>query len=215
METPELARPCTICTHPDLETIDNELLAGTSYRDLAKRFGVGVSSVFRHRRYHLTALIAKALEAREVRDLNHGDDMLSQLEFLNTKTLRILADAEKAGDRRGALAAIREARSTIELNAKLCRQILDAGLASPATTTAPALDVAWRARQGDGSRPGLRLRAPLLEGGGRPEHLTSNQPRAFLCVLVRIIAFAIPGTYRPRVSTCSTRSDRFTHKFTH
>ena len=67
--------------------------------------------------------MAKALEARGVRELEHGGDMLDQLEFLNQKTLRILAEAEKAGDRRGALAAIREARATIELTAKMCGQI--------------------------------------------------------------------------------------------
>lgn len=118
-----MARPCTVCTHPDHETIDRDLLSGTPYRAVGKRYGVGTSAVFRHKRDHITKLMAEAVQAREVRDLEHGGDMLDQLEFLNQKTLRILADAEEAGDRRGALAAIREARSTIELTAKLCGQI--------------------------------------------------------------------------------------------
>ena len=118
-----MARSCTICIHPQRESIDQELLAGRGYRSVANQFGVGPSSVFRDRRDHLASLMAKALDTRELRDLEHGGDMLDQLEFLNQKTLRILADAEKAGDRRGALAAIREARSTIELTAKMCGQI--------------------------------------------------------------------------------------------
>ncbi len=55
--------------------------------------------------------------------MGYGDDLLGQLEYLNGKTLKILDEAEAMGDRRVALAAIREARSTIELNAKLCGQI--------------------------------------------------------------------------------------------
>jgi hypothetical protein len=67
--------------------------------------------------------MAQAAEARGVQELGYGNDLLGQLEFLNGKALKILEDAEASGDRRGALAAIREARSTIELNAKLCGQI--------------------------------------------------------------------------------------------
>jgi hypothetical protein len=67
--------------------------------------------------------MAQAVEARGVQELGYGNDLLGQLEFLNGKVLKILEDAEASGDRRGALAAIREARSTIELNAKLCGQI--------------------------------------------------------------------------------------------
>ncbi len=118
-----MPRPCTICTHPNREAIDQELLAGTSYRTVGKQHSVGVSAVFRHRRDHLTELMAQAVQARGVQELGYGDDLLGQLEFLNGKTLKILDEAEATGDRRGALAAIREARSTIELNAKLCGQI--------------------------------------------------------------------------------------------
>ncbi len=118
-----MARPCTVCIHPDRETIDRELLGGSPYRVVANRHGIGASSAFRHRRDHLTELMAKAVEARGVRDLEYGDDLLGQLQSLNGRAMSILDDAETSGDRRTALAAIREARSTIELNAKLCGQI--------------------------------------------------------------------------------------------
>ncbi len=118
-----MARPCTVCTHPDHETIDQDLLSGTPYRAVGKRYGVGTSAVFRHRRDHLTELMAKAVEARGVRDLEYGDDLLGQLQSLNGRAMSILDDAETSGDRRTALAAIREVRSIIELNAKLCGQI--------------------------------------------------------------------------------------------
>jgi hypothetical protein len=69
--------------------------------------------------------MAKAVEAREVRDVEHGDDLLGQLQFLNKKTLSILEEAESSGDRRVALAAIREARSNVELNAKLTGELVE------------------------------------------------------------------------------------------
>ena len=83
-----MPRPCTICIHPDRETIDQQLLAGTPYRTVGKQHSVGVSAVFRHRRDHLTRLMATAVEARGVQELGYGDDLLGQLEFLNGKTLK-------------------------------------------------------------------------------------------------------------------------------
>ncbi len=120
-----MPRPCTVCTHPDHETIDRDLLSGTPYRAVGKRYGVGTSAVFRHKRDHITQLIAQAVEARGVRDLEYGDDLLGQLQSLNGRAMSILDDAEASGDRRAELAAIREVRSIIELNAKLCGQIAE------------------------------------------------------------------------------------------
>ena len=42
--------------------------------------------------------MAKAVEARGVRDLEYGDDLLGQLQFLNGKALSILDDAEASGE---------------------------------------------------------------------------------------------------------------------
>ncbi len=118
-----MARPCTVCSHDQHESIDQDLLSGTPYRAVGKRYGVGTSAVFRHKRDHITQLIAQAVEARGARDLEYGDDLLGQLQSLNGRAMSILDSAETSGDRRGALGAIREVRSIIELNAKLCGQI--------------------------------------------------------------------------------------------
>ena len=120
---PPMPRKCSVCNPEQRESIDQDLLSGTPYRSVGKRYGVGTSAVFRHKRDHITQLIAQAVEAREVRGLEHGDDLLGQLQSLNGRAMSILDDAETSGDRRGALAAIREVRNIIELNAKLCGQI--------------------------------------------------------------------------------------------
>ncbi len=120
-----MARPCTVCSHPDRETINQELIAGTSYRNVGKQFGVGVSAVFRHRRDHLTELLANALEARGARELDHGDELLNQLQSLTTEALSILNDARGSGDNRTALVAIGKLRRNVELTAKLTGELVE------------------------------------------------------------------------------------------
>ncbi len=106
-----MARACTVCTSPDRTSIDRDLLSGTPYRAVGKRYGVGTSAVFRHKRDHLTELMARAAKARGARDLEYGDDLLGQLVGLNGRAMSILDDAEASGDRRAALGAIREVQS--------------------------------------------------------------------------------------------------------
>mgnify|MGYP001275838975 CR=1 FL=1 len=48
-----MSRPCSICTHSDRLEIDRLLLQGTSYRDIADRFGLSKTSVFRHKESHI------------------------------------------------------------------------------------------------------------------------------------------------------------------
>ncbi len=120
-----MARPCTVCVHPQKETIDRELIGGSPYRVVAHRHGIGPSSAFRHRRDHLTEVMAKALAAREVSDVQHGDDLLEQLAYLSKKSFKILEKADSSGDYRVALAAIREARGCAELNAKLTGELVE------------------------------------------------------------------------------------------
>ena len=49
----------------------------------------------------------------------HADDFLAQVKGLQSKALGILEEAERAGDLRTAVAAVREARGNLELPAKL------------------------------------------------------------------------------------------------
>lgn len=75
------------------------------------------------------------LKAKEVEEAARADDLLEQLRHLQTHAFDILQRAENAGDLRTALAAISQARGTLELLAKLLGE-LDEGttvnvLASP------------------------------------------------------------------------------------
>lgn len=50
-----MPRACSVCTHPDLAALDEELAAGASLRYIAGRFGTSKSAVERHRTDQHTA----------------------------------------------------------------------------------------------------------------------------------------------------------------
>ena len=115
-----MARRCTICCHARREDIDVALVNGEPYRDIAGRFNISRSAVERHRRGHLPATLTNAAEAE---DVARADDLLAHLSALQKRALTILEEAENGGDLRTALLAIREARSCIDLFAKLIGEL--------------------------------------------------------------------------------------------
>ncbi len=117
-----MPRTCTICTHPERAAIDAALIAGEPYRNIAERHGVSVGALFRYKSDRLPAALVHAKEAEQV---VHADDLLAQVRDLQRRTLGILNSAEETGDRRTALAAIREARGCIELFGRLAGELSD------------------------------------------------------------------------------------------
>ncbi len=118
-----MPRTCTICNHEKRADIDAALLAEEPYRGIAKRYGAGASAVLRHRE-HLPKHLAKAKDAEEI---TQADTLLEQVRNLQTRALSILDRADEAGDLRTALGAIREARSNLELLAKLLGELQQEG----------------------------------------------------------------------------------------
>src|SRR3954447_23338990 len=115
-----MPRRCTVCDHPERHSIDEVLVAGASYRSVAKRFGLSESAVYRHKTEHLPIHL---LKAREVEELVQADNLLEQVRNLQTHALDILERAETTGDLRTALAAISQARGNLELLGKLAGKL--------------------------------------------------------------------------------------------
>ena len=115
-----MPRACTVCTHPDLEAINRALVEGTPNRRIASQHDVTERAVRNHKANHLPETLAKAQEAEEVAQ---ADDLLGQVQDLQARTLAILEAAEGSKEHRTALAAIREARSNLELLAKLLGEL--------------------------------------------------------------------------------------------
>ena len=115
-----MPRSCTVCEHPERERIDKALVGDASNRSVASLYDVSEAAVRRHKANHLPAKLVMAQAAEEVAQ---ADDLLGQMQDLQARTLAILEAAEGTQQHRTALAAIREARSNLELLAKLLGEL--------------------------------------------------------------------------------------------
>jgi hypothetical protein len=116
----KVPRTCTICEHRRLEEIDRALVGETSNLSVSSLFGVSESAVRRHKANHLPAKLVLAAKAEEVAQ---ADALLEQARDLQIRTLAVLEAAEETKQHRIALSAIREARSNLELLAKLLGEL--------------------------------------------------------------------------------------------
>jgi hypothetical protein len=129
-----MPRACTACRHPDRAGIDETLLAGRPYRDVAGRAGLSKSAVARH----VTRCLAKVFAEERAERQRTLKDRLGALE---RRAEALLAGAEaaatrpgsKSADRHAAAALLRETRACLELAARL------AGDLQPATVTVAVL----------------------------------------------------------------------------
>lgn len=103
---------CTACTHPEREALDRDIVAGVSLRNIAAQYGLSLSAVARHRREHVAADLERA-------GLDRAEALAGHLRELYTRAVEILDQAEAAGDLRTALAAIAQARASLEAVARL------------------------------------------------------------------------------------------------
>lgn len=117
-----MPRACTVCSHPGREAIDRAIVEGMPNRRIAAQRDVTERAVRNHKANHLPATLVKAQDAQEVAE---ADDLLAQVRGLQIRTLSILEAAEGASQHRTALSAIKEARSNLELLAKLVGELDD------------------------------------------------------------------------------------------
>jgi hypothetical protein len=117
-----MPRSCNVCSHPDREALDEALVGGIAFPALVAEYRVSKDSLSRHKANHLPAKLVMAQAAEEVAQ---ADDLLAQVRDLQARTLAVLEAAEGSSQHRTALSAIREARSNLELLAKLLGELDD------------------------------------------------------------------------------------------
>ncbi len=113
-------RPCTVCQHPQRAEIDKALVAGRPFLALAREYGLDRFALKRHKEAHLAPVLVAAQRAK---DSVQAEDLLSQVQRILDRALKILDKAEAARDYKTALQSIREARGCIELLAELTQQL--------------------------------------------------------------------------------------------
>lgn len=128
-------RYCTICKHPEITDINKRLLAGDTLEVIGDEYGFSSSALCRHRQNHMSLALKAAYQERGVVPVHvAAGDLVDQVNAIMAKTLSILDRAEAAEakaktahdqdrSRRTALSAIREARNTMELLAKLVGEL--------------------------------------------------------------------------------------------
>lgn len=136
--------PCSVCSHPDRESIDKQVAHGVmTRRNIALGAGVSLSALQRHIVHALRAagmLRAAATERGETRpegrpshqgrnlaqEVHQGLDRLmagaglaQEVGKLRQRAERLCAQAETTGDARTALLAIRELTRLLELQGRM------------------------------------------------------------------------------------------------
>jgi hypothetical protein len=107
---------CSVCRSEVRDEVDIALAQQLPIRDIARQSQLHRASVWRHKQTHFPEAIASATQARTAL---RGDVLVTEALGVLDKAASILKDAEGAGDRRNALAALRECRASIELLSRL------------------------------------------------------------------------------------------------
>jgi hypothetical protein len=111
-----MTRVCTVCSHPERAEIDRQLLSGASYRKIAEQFHVTAQAQLRHKADHLLAELVKAKQAE---DVSRATDLLAMATTRDKLALALLAKAERTGDLKTAVQALRVSLVSLELLARL------------------------------------------------------------------------------------------------
>lgn len=111
-----MGRACSVCDHPERESIDAALVCRDSYRDIGNRYSLTTSALSRHLRQHVSPALA-AVDAKRATE-EGAASLLDRVEDLVGRTERILSAAESEGKVTAALAAVREMRGLLELLGK-------------------------------------------------------------------------------------------------
>lgn len=120
-----MGRTCSVCAHEDRQEIDEALVSGTPYRDIAGRTGLTTSALSRHRSDHISAALQSVVVER---DADAAASLLDRVEDLIGRTERILSASEESGKVAQALGAVRELRALLELLGKASGELKPDGL---------------------------------------------------------------------------------------
>lgn len=138
-----MSRACSVCSHPKIKRINQELLEGRSGRSVALKYGLHPSSMQRHQ----TGCIADHLRAAKEQEAERngpprlealeGQVLLAQSALIHERSVSILNELESRMyavdddgkpvpvDIRAVVAALREVRASLESLAKLSFTVAD------------------------------------------------------------------------------------------
>ena len=114
-----MARNCSICTHPQNEAINFELLQRVPLNAICSKYGVSTSALQRHKA-HIPRQLAKTPGAQEV--ANSGN-IMTRIAELDARTNTIFMQASESQNSGVALRALKELREITQLYARLAGEL--------------------------------------------------------------------------------------------
>lgn len=123
-----MPRVCTVCSSPHRAEIDEAVTRGESFRRVAPRYGVSDRALRRHAAEHVSAAIVKAHAVAEV---TRADDLLGLLREAVGDAQRLRGRAEREGDLRCAVAAVKTLTETVEKLADVAERLAKAEASKP------------------------------------------------------------------------------------
>lgn len=140
-----MARTCSVCSHLELAVIDQKIVRGVSYRDIAGQHGLSKSAVGLHALSHVPEALARVAAAAASIT---GAQLVEELRGLRGVALEVLEEAREAGEHAHALSAIARLEKLTELQARIAGEITEHQVIEQRST---AFDAEW-----------LRLRGLVL-----------------------------------------------------
>ena len=115
-----MAAQCKVCKHPEINRINEMLITGVSTVKIGKLFNLNDRAVRNHREKHLPKSLVKAQQFKEQSAAN---DLVERLDEIYIKAWDLLLKAEQNGSFQPAVGALREARQTTELFARVIGEL--------------------------------------------------------------------------------------------
>jgi len=147
-----MARPCTICTHPQRDGIDRLILEGESNTRIAANFGLSASSIRRHKAGHISTRLAAVQEEQELLTVQ-------KLNRIAQDGLMVLVDLiKRARDREDDRLVVQALRELREYT-RLMREIIGPETGAPSFRDNPEwVKVRVALIEAVGDNPALRTR---------------------------------------------------------
>jgi len=111
---------CTVCQHPDVDSINLALVSGQSNRSLAAQYNLAITSIRRHKANHIPEHMSKA---KEIEVIASATTLVDQTRGLLKLAQEITDESRSEGDHRTALMGIARIKDIIELLMKVTGEL--------------------------------------------------------------------------------------------
>jgi len=115
-----MSRVCTVCTHPDINIINEKLVAGQPALRVANSHGLKEKAMRNHKDKHLPLAL---VQAHKIKETQTADGLLLRAEILWQRAWNLSKKAEDEKSYAAAVSAVKECRGLLELVAKLVGEL--------------------------------------------------------------------------------------------